>query len=105
MPLLLLTDMVVVRRSSKWGGADYAASKAVDGEYTGGMAITLPQQSPWIQIDLQKNYCIAAVQIWDRTNGVCEYPFSQYLFNHCQHHVQNSFASTFAKEIFFHSYS
>ena len=51
----------------------FYGSKVVDGiyapigvhEYT-SIAITQNQDNPWLQIDLEKSFCISAVQIWNR---------------------------------------
>ena len=54
-------------------GYHFQGSKVVDGLYAPigvheltSIAITENELSPWIQIDLQDNFCISAVKIWNR---------------------------------------
>ena len=54
-------------------GYCYNGSKVVDGIYTpinvyehSIIAHTLNETNPWLQIDLEKSFCISAVKIWNR---------------------------------------
>ena len=59
---------------------DFGPHKAIDGLYHyndepgvgqfDSVAITLKEQSPWIELDLQESYCINSVKIWDRADGI-----------------------------------
>ena len=55
----------------------FQGSKVVDGIYAPigvheltSIAITEQELSPWIQIDLQDNFCISAVKIWNRNKDI-----------------------------------
>ena len=78
-PICNSGDVVASSSTERVGSKDNGPHKAIDGLYHyndepgvgqyDSMVITLVEQSPWIELDLQESYCINSVKVWDRAEG------------------------------------
>ena len=78
-PICISGDVVASLSTQYVGSYDYGPHKAIDGLYHyndepgvgqfDSLVVTLEEQSPWIELDLQKSYCVNSVKVWDRAEG------------------------------------
>jgi len=91
-----------VKLSSLYG-ASYAGFKAIDGIYlpshsgfteSQSLAHTKRELSPWIQVDLEDNYYVDGVKIWDRSENPVPCELAKFLFkvqtNSCNNVLYNN---------------
>ena len=68
----LLGNISATSSSQYYGDQDYGPNVAIDGNTEvswSNVAATLEELSPWIQVDLNFDYCIHSVTVFDRAFG------------------------------------